>query len=79
MIDFDPKVISKAETEYRLENPNTEEIFVPECLKYRYGNSGFICNNRACAGLYCVNGRDELPDNCIYCGIKKKSLTLQVI
>jgi hypothetical protein len=81
LIYFEPTSISEAEMKYRLENPNTEEIYVDECGNYRFGNKGFVCNNEACTGLHCVNDVNdvnELPDKCIYGGIKKRFLTLLV-
>lgn len=72
MLYFQPQPISEDEMKYRLENPNTEEIFVPECLNYRYGSLGFICDNPTCTGLYCVNNMNEIPNKCIYCGLTKK-------
>jgi hypothetical protein len=69
MIYFAPEPISVDQLEYRLENPNTEEIYIDESANYRYGNKGFICNNKSCANLYCVNSISEIPDKCIYCGI----------
>jgi hypothetical protein len=78
MLSFEPQLISEDEMQNRLKNSNTEEIFVPECLNFRYGNLGFICNNQACTGLYCVNNISEIPDSCIYCKIKKRSLTLLI-
>ena len=41
---FEPQLISEDELQNRLKNPNTEGIFVPECLNFRYGNLGFISN-----------------------------------
>lgn len=66
---FQPQPISEDEKQYRLSNPNTEEIYVSECSHYRYGSLGFICNNKACTGLFCVNNIREIPNECIYCGI----------
>ena len=79
MLSFEPQLISEAELQNRLKNPNTEGIFIPECLNFPYGNLGFICNNQACTGLYCVNNITEIPDSCIYCEIKKAFLTLLVL
>ena len=44
LMKFEPQLISEDELQNRLKNPNTEGIFVPECLNFRYGNLGFISN-----------------------------------
>jgi len=44
MLSFEPQLISEAELQNRLKNPNTEGIFIPECLNFPYGNLGSICN-----------------------------------
>ncbi|MGC1132210.1 MAG: hypothetical protein WA941_05275 [Nitrososphaeraceae archaeon] len=70
MLCFDPISISQHEKQERLRNLNTH-IFV-NAGRYLRGANGFICNNGACNGLYCVDDRMDLADECVYCGIGKR-------